>query len=161
MPEGVKGLAEPISGKYNTLRRPILMTRNSLTGEDLVYFGCELEIEIADTAHAMRIQIDDHLIPHIKPFGMVVHGFGDERNARHISEGGDKIFAFERAMKLASLQTPALNLAEAFLDFDFGEFFCGHQRFSKSGSMRRSAWVGKFGRLWGFKRCLGLGIPLS
>src|SRR5258708_16444124 len=35
--------------------------------------------------HAVGIQVDDHLVPHVEPFRMMVHGLRDERDARHVA----------------------------------------------------------------------------
>jgi len=37
--------------------------------EDLVDFFRQLKIVVADAFHAVRIQVDDHFVPHVEPFG--------------------------------------------------------------------------------------------
>src|SRR5258708_14558812 len=77
----------------------------------------------------MRIQVDHHLVPHVGPFGMMVHGFGDERYARHIAERADEILARKVAVQLAVDQIPTLGFGKQRCNLGFGKFFCRHVAF--------------------------------
>src|ERR1700722_19763633 len=94
--------------------------------ENFVDLSRQLEIQLADAANTVGIQIDHHLIPHVKPLRMVIHRFRNQRHASHVSKSGHEILALERAMQLAALQCPASRLTQALFDFHFSEFFCSH-----------------------------------
>ena len=73
-----------------------------LTAKDFADFPRKFEIQITDALHAVSVQINDHLVPHIAPVRVVVHGFGHERDSRHVAERGHKVFTLERAVQFAS-----------------------------------------------------------
>ena len=77
------------------------------TGENVFDFFRQNEIEITDSLYAVRNEIDNDFVPDVEPFGMMVHRFGDERYARHVSESGDKILAFVFAVEFPVLNGPA------------------------------------------------------
>src|SRR5882762_1155733 len=60
---------------------------------------------------------------------MMVHGFGDERNARHIAERADEILARKLAVQLAVDQIPTLGFGKQRCNLGFGKFFCRHVAF--------------------------------
>jgi len=91
-------------------------------GEDLLHFVGENEIEIADSLHAVGDEVDDDFIPYVEPLGVVIHRFGDERDARHVAECGDEILALVLAMEFAVLNLPAGQPGQKFRDFVVGEF---------------------------------------
>src|ERR1700722_2149009 len=88
-------------------------------GEDFVDFARKREIAIADAVDIMRIEIDHDFVPHVEPFGMMIQGFGRQRDAGHLAERGHEILAREFAMEFAVYQRPILARAEAFVDFFF------------------------------------------
>jgi hypothetical protein len=90
--------------------------RARLMTEDLVDFLGQLEIEIADSLHAVRVQIDDHFIPDVAPFGMVVHPFGDQGHLRHFPERGYEILALECLVQLAVLNRPTVYGMQSLLN---------------------------------------------
>ena len=96
------------------------MLTSEQTGEHLFHFFRENEIEIADAFDAVRDEINHHFVPDVEPFGVMVHGFGDERDARHVAEGGDEILALKFAMKLAVLNLPAGKAGHELVDFVVG-----------------------------------------
>jgi hypothetical protein len=57
---------------------------------------------------------------------MVVHGFGNEGDARHVTEGRHKILACEFLVQLAMDDFPAGQFGEESLYFGVGQFLCGH-----------------------------------
>src|SRR6202795_3163081 len=77
--------------------------RHLLCAKDFADLACQLEIQLADAAHTVGIQIDYDFIPHVKPFRVMVHRFRHQRHARHVAKGRHEILAFERAMQLATL----------------------------------------------------------
>ena len=91
-------------------------------GEDLLHFVGENEIEIADSLHAVRDEVDDDSIPYVEPLGVVIHRFGDKRDARHVAECGDEILALVLAMEFAVLNLPAGQAGQKLRDFVVGEF---------------------------------------
>jgi hypothetical protein len=94
--------------------------------EDFVNFRGEQEIEITDSLNAVGIQIDNDFVPDIEPFGMVVHGFGDEGNLRHVAKGSDEILALEGFVQFAIHKAPTPDGLELLLNFGAGEFLCLH-----------------------------------
>lgn len=95
-------------------------------GEDLVNFRSELKIEIADALNAMSVEIDDHLVPNVEPLGMVVHGFGDERDLGHPAKGGDEVLALKGLVQFAVDEGPASCGLEMKLNFGVGQFLRFH-----------------------------------
>src|SRR5689334_3327953 len=91
-------------------------------GENVLDFFGENEVKIADAFHAVRDEVDDDLIPDVEPLGVMIHRFGDERNARHVAESGKKIFALVLAMEFAVLNLPFGQAGHQFCDFVVGEF---------------------------------------
>src|SRR5271169_457470 len=75
--------------------------------ENLVDFLREHEIVVADSFYAMGSEVDYHFVPDIEPFGMVVHGFGNESDASHVAERRDEILACVFLMQLAVYDFPA------------------------------------------------------
>src|SRR6266852_1515884 len=61
--------------------------------EDFVDFFRQHKVKITDSLHAVSIQVDDHFVPHVGPFRMMVHRFGHQRDARHVAESSDEIIA--------------------------------------------------------------------
>src|SRR3989442_766197 len=57
---------------------------------------------------------------------MVIHGFGDESDARHVAEGRDEVLTLKRAMELAVFKSPAFVLDKPLLKFRVREFVRGH-----------------------------------
>src|SRR5579859_676330 len=113
-------------------------------GKNLFHFFRKHEIEIADSFHAVRDEIDDDFIPNVEPLGVVIHRFGDERNAGHVAEGGDEILALVFAVKLSVSYRPAGKPGQQFCDFVVGKFSCLHggspgQRVSALCYARQSA----------------------
>src|SRR5579871_663498 len=95
--------------------------------ENFVDFAGELEIQIADSLYAVRVQIDHDFVPHVEPFGMVIHRFRHQRDAGHLPERGHEVLARKFPMQLAIHKRPALVRAEAFTYFRFRQFFrCRH-----------------------------------
>src|SRR5438128_986986 len=97
--------------------------------EDFVDFFRQLEIVIADALHAVRIQVDNHFVPHVKPLWMMVHGFGHQGDTRHVAERRDEILAREFPVQLAVHETPSLGLGKLRGYFGIGKFLCGHVPF--------------------------------
>jgi len=102
------------------------MFRESAGKNVLDFFG-EDEVQIADAFHAVRDEVDDDFIPDVEPLGVVIHRFGDERDARHVAESGDKILALVLAMEFAVLNLPAGQPGHKFRDFVVGEFVRLHK----------------------------------
>ena len=73
-----------------------------LRSKDFVDLSCQLEIQVADAANAVGIQIDHNFISHVEPFRVMVHRFRHQRHASHVSKGRHEILALERAMQLAT-----------------------------------------------------------
>src|SRR5260370_38146962 len=69
----------------------LLSIRTASLAENLVDFLRQLEIVVADAFHAVRGQVDDYLVPHVEPLGVVVHSFSDQRHASHVPECRHKI----------------------------------------------------------------------
>src|SRR5712671_6505770 len=78
--------------------------------EDFVDFFRQHKVKITDSLHAMSIQVDDHFVPHVEPFRMMVHRFGHQRDARHVAERGDEIPARKLPVQLAIYHAPAPGL---------------------------------------------------
>jgi len=57
--------------------QPVWDGQRGLVAEDFVDFFSELKIEIADALDAVGIEVDDDLVPHVEPFGVVIHPFRD------------------------------------------------------------------------------------
>jgi len=95
-------------------------------GENFVDFRGELKIEIADALNAVSIEVDDDLVPNVKPLGMVIHGFGDECDLGHPAKSGDEILALKRFVQFAVDEGPAVGGLEMNLDFGVGEFLRFH-----------------------------------
>ena len=105
---------------------------------------------------------------------MVIHGFGDESDARHVAEGRDEVLTLKRAMELAVFKSPAFVLDKPLLKFRVREFVRGHDSnllegdfLSRSGrpatlsrQQQRAARPQRFaGRR--VLRCPARGFPLS
>ena len=71
-----------------------------LRSENLLDLFRQHEIQIADALHAVRGQIEAYAIPDIRPFGMVVHGFGNQGHTSHVTERGVKILTFKLFVEL-------------------------------------------------------------
>ena len=54
------------------------LTSSALTSlaKDFVHLLGQLEVVVADAFDAVSSQVNDHLVPHVEPFGVVVHFFG-------------------------------------------------------------------------------------
>jgi hypothetical protein len=102
-------------------------------GEDFIYFGGQIEIETADSFCVVGVQVDYNFVVDVEPFRMVVHGFCDERDARHVAECGYEIFALKFAVEFIVYQTPTFGSAQAFGYFHVGQFLRAHE-FSSSCS---------------------------
>src|SRR5882762_2344682 len=100
--------------------------------EDFVDFIRQHKVKITDSLHAVSIQVDDHFVPHVGPFRMMVHRFGHQRDARHVAESSDEIIAGKLAVELAVNKTPALSLGEQRFNLGFGKFFCWHVAFLRN-----------------------------
>src|SRR6266478_7130994 len=100
--------------------------------EDFVDFIRQHKVKITDSLHAVSIQVDDHFVPHVGPFRMMVHRFGHQRDARHVAESSDEIIAGKLAVELAVHKTPALSLGEQRFNLGFGKFFCWHVAFLRN-----------------------------
>jgi 2,4-diaminopentanoate dehydrogenase len=94
--------------------------------EDFVDFFCKHKIVIADAADAVGVEVNDHFVPDIEPLGVMVHGFGDQRDACHVAKRGDEVFACEFAVELAVHDAPPLCFAQELLHVRIGKFFRGH-----------------------------------
>src|SRR5882724_5270418 len=82
------------------------------SAKNLVNFFRQLEIVIADSLHAVRIQIDRHFVPHVEPFRMMIHRFGDQRDARHVPESRDEILARKLLVQFSIRDAPAFCLRQ-------------------------------------------------
>jgi len=91
-------------------------------GENVLDFFGENEVEIADAFHAVRDEIDYDSIPYVEPLGVMIHRFGDERDACHVTEGSKKILALVLTMEFAVLNLPLGQAGHKFGDFVVGEF---------------------------------------
>src|SRR2546425_3080344 len=100
--------------------------RQDSAAKDFIDFCGQLEIEVADAVHAVRRKVENDFVPHVEPFGMVIHGFGDESDARHVAEGRDEVLTLKRAMELAVFKSPAFVLDKPLLKFRVREFVRGH-----------------------------------
>jgi len=109
-----------VNGKKVANMRLLRSNRGALRAENLVNFLAELEIQVTDALDTVGVQVDDHFVPDIEPFRVMVHGLRDQRNTRHIPEGADEVLAFECAMQLPLREGPTLKLLEAFLNFHIG-----------------------------------------
>src|SRR6266568_1155584 len=81
--------------------------------KNFVDFFRQHKVVVADTFYAVRVQVNDHLVPHVEPFGVMVHRFGDQRDPRHVAERADKIFAREFPVQLAVDDAPAFRLGSS------------------------------------------------
>src|SRR5207245_313521 len=97
--------------------------------EDFVDFFRQHKIVVADALHAVGGQIDDHFVPHVEPFGMMVHRFRKQCHARHVAKRGHKITARKFSMQFAVDHAPSLHLWQQRCDFRFAEFLCRHGAF--------------------------------
>ena len=80
LPRGLRllqGWKRPGSSETNSFGQLVLSAQRRLATEDFVDFFSELKIEIADALHAVGIEVDDDLVPHVEPFGVVIHPFRD------------------------------------------------------------------------------------
>src|SRR5882724_6955634 len=82
------------------------------SAKNLVNFFRQLEIVIADAFNTVRIQIDHHFVPHVEPFRMMIHRFGDERDTRHVPESSDEIFARKFPVQFSIRDAPAFRLRQ-------------------------------------------------
>jgi hypothetical protein len=57
---------------------------------------------------------------------MVIHGFGDQRYAGHVTERGVKVLALKLFVKFAGNQSPSGHATEKFVDFVVCQFACWH-----------------------------------
>src|SRR6266850_1368647 len=76
--------------------------------------------------HAVRVQIDHHLVPHVEPLRMVIHRFRHQRHPRHVPKRRHKILALEFPVQFAVHQAPSLHLLQPFLHFRVTQFLRRH-----------------------------------
>src|SRR5580693_2534319 len=101
--------------------------------EDFVDFTREREIAVADAVDVVGVQIDHDFVPHVEPLGMMVQGFGNQRDARHFAESRDKILARELAMQLAIHERPVGMTAQAMIHFRFRQFLRSRHMYLQNG----------------------------
>jgi hypothetical protein len=75
--------------------------------KNIVDFLSKHEVVIADAFDAVRGEVNHHFVPDVEPLRMVVHGFRNESDARHVAEGRDEILAFVFLMQFAVYDFPA------------------------------------------------------
>ena len=79
-----------------------------------VHEGRKLDVLVRDAASVMRRQHHIHLVVDVRPFGMMVHLVGLERDARHEAEGCVEIVELELLCdRIAAIDGfPAIEFAE-------------------------------------------------
>jgi hypothetical protein len=111
--EGVGGIRAHDLRTESGVERADLERRCVHLAHHLVHVRRELEIELAHAADVVGHEIDGDAVVDVRPFGMVIHLFGDECDPAHEPEGLDEISKTEFAMELFVLDAPAVELREA------------------------------------------------
>ena len=88
-----------------------------------VHFRGERKVHFGHAAGIMRVQIDGDFVPHVEPFGMVIHAFGDEGGSRHEAECFNEIGELKIAMELSVVQRPAVQGGKFGDDLGLAQLF--------------------------------------
>src|SRR5713101_8115097 len=115
-------LAGPLS--VRTPQAPKISLTLSVTGEshrrkrleDFVDFFRQHKIVVADAFHAEGGEVEDHFVPHVKPFGMMVHRFGNQGHTRHIAKRSHKVTARKFPMQFAGDNAPSFGFRQQRCD---------------------------------------------
>src|SRR5262249_33661119 len=68
-----------------------------------------------------------HLVPHIEPFRMMIHGLSDQRDASHVAECRHKILALIFAVEFSVLYCPTGEFRDELGNFFVSEFARFHK----------------------------------
>src|SRR5580692_11162741 len=99
-------MTDPSSRRSSERQAAGLSGWSLLCTENLLDSRGQAQIILGQAAGAVRGQLDDHLIPRVRPVRVMIHFLRGQRHLAHEAEGLREIAKFKHPAQLSVLDTP-------------------------------------------------------